>query len=151
MIADLIKSKMEDLTVPNGILEVLKTLDGKKLTVRHLSLLREVDESICIVKNWGTYIKWGQHDLGLQMKVSDAETGVVIDVDHISRNLNARWFEAAPARNERRKRLLANKLLISMLETKINEVNKSKREFDNLLEEVYIDKFTIEGLIEGFK
>lgn len=127
----LLMYQMETDPLPRKILEALREYDGKPLTVRHINKFKEaIDESIYLRKCHGTtHIGWGKYRQtdakeGGELLIAHTEKGVVIDVEAIEHDHNARYFRAADDRNLNRTQILADETL------KLWNLAKAMIEFD---------------------
>lgn len=129
--------QMETDPLPRQILEALREHDGKNLTMRHINKFKEtIDDSIYLRKCYGmTHIGWGNYRQtdakeGGELLIAHAEQCVVIDVEKIEHELNARYFRAADSRNLSRTILLADESL------KLRDLAKSMIAFHDAHESV---------------
>ena len=127
----LLMYQMETDPLPRKILEALREYDGKPLTTRHINKFKQtIDDSIYLRKAHGmTHIGWGKYRQtdakeGGELLIAHTEKGVVIDVETIEHDHNARYFRAADDRNLNRTQILADETL------KLWNLAKAMIEFD---------------------
>lgn len=139
-IAQLIESRIEDDTIQNGIIEVLRLHNSKPLTKRHIDELKEkVDGSISISKRFDmTHIEWGEYsrtggNQGGSLLISNQTTHVKIDtVDIIGKN--PAYFEALKERNQKRHEILGKPFQMELLGNRIRNFIRAKELLDRSLD-----------------
>jgi hypothetical protein len=127
-VADKIRSNMEDNSIPKKIIECLRPFNGKKLTKKHIQLLKDTVDPSCGIEHphhW-TEITWGDNS---SMTVAMKDVNVVIDVDHIIEG-NLRYFSALEDRNKFREQLLNNHELLQQVSDSIVALKKAQETFD---------------------
>jgi len=152
----IVEKDMESNEIASLIIDTLIPHDGKKLTTRHETLLREAGvPNARIVKHYGwTDICWnsGEPNSINSLMVERSETNVTINTTWMLEDqTNCRWFKALEDRNSKRKEILANEELLQKTANAITQFIEAKKELEGLLtyenfEGTRYDLQTIAGL-----
>ena len=136
-IKTIIEGEMECNEIASKIIDTLIPHDGKKLTTRHETLLREAGvPNARILKRYGwTEIRWDdpKHpDSVDSIMVQRSETNVTIDTAWMLED-NTRWFKALDDRNTKRREILANDELLEKTANAITQFIAAKKELQELV------------------
>lgn len=148
---DIIRSNIEPNEPADSILAFLRTIEGKKITQRHVEKLREQlhNQDVRLRKQYGmTFLHWSKDD---SLLLDHSETNVTIDIDRIFRH-NAAYYSARDERNAVRRQALAQPAKCDELDKTIKAYNQAKKNLVDMLDDPLFDpdRFTIrEQLVEG--
>ena len=163
MVRETLHARMES-DMPEAVLEVLKTEDGKQLTKRLLAKLAggeaewrlRFEAGMAHLETW-TYCR-SQGKTGICLLLAYATKSVTIDAAWVEEH-NAGYFAARRLRNAERKTTLQSPLSCGLLAEKLNRVARAREELAKAEVELSEltgygkafgpDQYTWEALVKG--
>lgn len=135
----IVESNIEPSEPADSILAYLKKNNGKKLTARDVTKMREAsgDATIDIRKTAGmTYIEWGNYtrtggNKGGSILIAYTEAAPTIDATWVEER-NPAHFSARVERNEQRAKVLQNAYPLSVAAEAINKLREARATLESL-------------------
>lgn len=152
-IETILLSNLENTEIADKVLEVLKPFDGKTISKRMASAVQKAlpeytiyyksDYGMFHINVWGNGISYNE----MLSFLIGYETNTTFNFETFRDRFANCYLGAAKERNNKRKLWLSSEYSIQGAVDRINEINRLKKELDNLLSDCP-DSFQIEKLVE---